>query len=171
MKYSGLAKSILARGQKETPSSEDTPNFPIITSLSVKNPEFETVEIPMTALERSRVRRKVISSDGFILALALPTGTVLMPRNVLYCNAQTRKNYVVSARAEDMLIAKPRNPNQALKIAHAIGNLHRDIDIQDNGNLHLLYEPHLELLLLRMQCPLERSSGAFLGKPSWEHTI
>jgi urease accessory protein len=170
VKYSGLAKDIMARAGNDHPSS-DTHHFPIIKTLVTENLEFKSIEIPMTALERSQVRRKVITSDGFVLALALPTGTVLMPRDVLYCNAQTRKNYVVSARAEDLLIAKPHNLQHALKIAHAIGNLHRDIDIQDNGNLHLLYEPHLELLMLRMQCPLERSSGVFLGKPSWEHTV
>src|SRR4051812_48900882 len=83
------------------------------------------VDLPMTAHDRRRVRRLVEAPDGATLALALETGTVLRPGQVLHRGAG--RAYVVSAALEAVLVVRPRDMDEAARTAHLIGNLHRDI--------------------------------------------
>ncbi|MFN3267095.1 MAG: urease accessory protein UreE [Deinococcales bacterium] len=122
----------------------------------------------MTCLERRQVRRRLYTPDKLELGLALPTGTVLEPNTVLYCNGNTA--YVVQAAPEEIVIIKPQNIKEAIFLAHQIGNLHRDYELQELGLvMHVLYDPSIELLLLRLGVKFSRAKLPFLGKPSWEH--
>src|SRR3954465_4252528 len=88
------------------------------------------VELPMSALDRRRVRRLLEAPDGVVFALELPTGTILHPGQLLHHNAEAA--YVVSAADEDVFIVSPRNLAEAARTGHLIGNMHRDI--YANGN-------------------------------------
>src|SRR6188768_3512372 len=85
------------------------------------------VELPMSAHDRRRVRRLVEAPDGVVLALELPTGTILHPGQLLHHDAEAA--YVVSAADEEVLVVRPKDIAEAARVAHLIGNMHRDIHI------------------------------------------
>ena len=86
----------------------------------------------MSAHDRRRVRRLVEAPDGAVLALELPTGTVLHPGQLLHHDAEAA--YVVAAADEDVLVVRPRDIAEAARVAHLIGNLHRDIHVDGSGD-------------------------------------
>lgn len=124
----------------------------------------------MTAEERRRVRRRLIFSDSVEIGLALPTGTVLTPSTVLY--KTSTKAYVVEAAFEQVLVVQPKNLGEAAKIAHFIGNLHRDIDMQ-NDAIIVLYEPAIEIRLQKLGYSVARDQRPFMGRPTGgdAHTV
>jgi urease accessory protein len=129
----------------------------------------EIIHLQMSAVDRRRVRRRVIAPDGLELGLALPTGTILEPGTLLF---QTESRaYVVSAALEDVLVIRAKDWIEAARASHQIGNLHRDVQFSNTSDLKLLtlWDASLELLLLRLNLEFERDQRPFLGRPSWEH--
>lgn len=125
------------------------------------------IYIPMTALDRRRARRRLHAPDGAELLLALPTGTVLTPGTVLEVRGEVA--YVVAAAPEDVVAISPRTLAEAAAVAHAIGNLHRDLVEAEGGVFLALWDAPLELLLTRLGVPFTRMERPFHGRPSWEH--
>ena len=152
------------------PAAADEPvssGLPRITRLPAEPPlPLPSLAIPMTAADRRRVRRRIIAPDGLELGLALPTGTVLEPGTLLYLTAALA--YRVEASPEEVVVMPGLTPAQMVAVAHAIGNLHRDLVVAADG-LVALWDTPLELLLLRMKIPYLRQSRPFLGRPGWEH--
>jgi len=87
------------------------------------------VPLPMTAHDRRRVRRLIDTPDGARLALELATGTVLQPGQVIH--EAPGRAYVVSAALEEVIVVRPRDVEEAARIGHLVGNLHRDIETRD----------------------------------------
>jgi urease accessory protein len=129
--------------------------------------EADIVEIPMTAYDRRRVRRVVEASDGTKLALELATGTVLYPGQVLY--RIDDKEYVVTAAPEDVLVVRPRSVEEAARVGHLIGNLHRDIELY-GGDVIALADDALADRLTRAGVPFDRSMRPFQGRAPGEHS-
>jgi urease accessory protein len=129
--------------------------------------EADIVEIPMTAYDRRRVRRVVEASDGTKLALELATGTVLYPGQVLY--RFDDKEYVVTAAPEDVLVVRPRSVEEAARVGHLIGNLHRDIELY-GGDIIALADDALADRLTRAGVPFDRSMRPFQGRAPGEHS-
>lgn len=126
------------------------------------------VVVPMTAADRRRVRRRVLAPDGAELRLARPTGTVLTPGTLL--EVQGGVSYVVGAAPEDVAVISPRGLPEAVAVAHAVGNLHRDlVPAAEDGVFLALWDAPLELLLTRLGTPFTRDTRPFLGRPAWEH--
>jgi urease accessory protein len=124
---------------------------------------LQIVPVVMTAEERRKVRRKLVFSDGAEIGIAFPTGTVLLPGTILY---RTSLNvYRVEAALEPVLVVKPKTLSEAAKIAHFIGNLHRDIDVQDEA-IVVLYEPALEIRLQKLGYAVVRDNRIFMGRPT-----
>lgn len=121
------------------------------------------IPVVMTAEERRKVRRRLVFSDGIEIGLALPTGTVLTPGTILY--KTFAKAYVIEAALEQVLVIQPKNLSEAAKIAHFIGNLHRDIDMQDEA-IVILYEPALEIRLQKLRYSVARDQRPFMGRPT-----
>jgi urease accessory protein len=134
---------------------------------SSQRDNLEIVNLEMTCADRRRVRRRIIAPDGLEFGLALPTGTVLEPGTLLYAN-ETRA-YVVTAALEEVVLIYARDWAEGARIAHQIGNLHRDIQTLENFEMLALWDAPLELLLLRLGANFERTFRSFLGRPSWEH--
>ncbi|MFB9993690.1 urease accessory protein UreE [Deinococcus oregonensis] len=120
----------------------------------------------MTALDRRRVRRRLIAPDGTELKLAFATGTVLAPGSVL--DRVDDMTYVVTAAPEEVAVIAPRSLAEAARVAHAVGNLHRDL-IEDQDVFLVLWDAPIELLLTRLGVPFSRQIRPFLGRSSWEH--
>ena len=129
-------------------------------------PRTGVVAVPMTALDRRRVRRRLFAPDGTELKLAFPTGTCLAPGSVLDTIAGV--SYVVAAAPEDVAVIRPVSMAQAARVAHAVGNLHRDF-VEEGGEFLALWDAPLELLLTRLGVAFTRECRPFLGRPGWEH--
>ena len=128
--------------------------------------DITTVEIPMTAADRRRVRRLVAAPDGVQFPLALPTGSVLQPGQLLH---QTNgRAYVVAAAPEDVVVARPRSLPEAARLGHLIGNLHRDIET-DGDAVVALADAALIGRLRRTGVPFEEERRAFHGRAPGEH--
>lgn len=128
--------------------------------------ETATIEIPMTAADRRRVRRLIVAPDGIQFPLELPTGTVLQPGQVLHRSAE--RVYVVAAAAEDVVVARPRSLAEAARLGHLIGNLHRDIEA-DGDEVVALADTALADRLRRAELPFTQERRAFHGRAPGEH--
>ncbi len=138
--------------------------LPLLPAAPTEPDAPTTVHLPMTALDRRRVRRRLTAPDGTELLLAFPTGTYLAPGTLLERRGEVA--YVVSAASEDVAVLRPLDTAQAVKVAHAVGNLHRDL-VEDSGAYLALWDAPLELLLTRLGVPFTREFRPFLGRPSW----
>ncbi len=136
--------------------------------VEAEAPAGPIVEIPMTAVDRRRVRRRLRTPDGAELLLAFPTGTVLTPGTLLDTRGDV--SYVVSAAPEDVAVIAPRTLGEMARVAHTIGNLHRDL-VEDAGTFLTLWDAPVELLLTRLGVPFTREFRPFHGRPSWEHEL
>jgi urease accessory protein len=125
------------------------------------------VELPMNAIDRRRVRRLVEAPDGVVLALELPTGTILHPGQLLHHDAEAA--YVVSAADENVLVAHPRDMAEAARIGHLIGNMHRDIYASGNDIIALADEVLAERLA-KTGVPFDRARRPFHGRAPGEHS-
>ena len=138
------------------------------TRTTVGSVSGAVVVVPMTAVDRRRVRRRLRAPDGEELLLALPTGTVLTPGSVLEVRGGV--SYVVGAAPEDVAAIRPRDLPEAAAVAHAVGNLHRDfVASGEDGVFLALWDAPLELLLSRLGVPFTREERPFSGRPAWEH--
>src|SRR5689334_4039700 len=125
-----------------------------------------TIEIPMNAADRRRVRRVIAAPDGVEFPLALPTGSVLHPGQVLH--EQDGCTYVVAAAPEDVVVVRPRSLAEAATIGHLIGNLHRDIEA-DGDAVIALADTALIDRLRRIGVPFGEERRAFQGRAPGEH--
>lgn len=124
------------------------------------------IELPMSAHDRRRVRRLVEAPDGTTLALELPTGTVLHPGQVIY--EDDLRSFVVAAANEAVLVIAPRDIAEAARIAHLIGNLHRDIEVNAT-EIVALADHTLAERLEKSGVPFQRAERPFHGRAPGEH--
>jgi urease accessory protein len=114
--------------------------------------------IVLTAEERRWGRRRVITRDGRELALALPTGSVLAPGDILHVDVDWY--VVVEAAVEPVLAVRPRSREEELRVAFEVGNRHFTLAV-DGARLLLPDDPAMEQLLLRLDVPFERTRAVF----------
>jgi urease accessory protein len=96
---------------------------------------------------------------GRELALALPTGSVLAPGEILHVGADW---YVEVEAAEEALLAvEPRTREEGLRIAFEVGNRHFTIAVE-GARLLVPDDPAMEQLLTRLGVAFERTRAAFL---------
>jgi urease accessory protein len=124
------------------------------------------IELPMSAHDRRRVRRLIEAPDGLVLALELPTGTILHPGQLLHHDAEAA--YVVSAADEDVLVVHPRDIAEAARVAHLVGNMHRDIHVEGQQIIALADDTLLDRIH-RIGAPVERTRRPFHGRAPGEH--
>ena len=125
------------------------------------------VELSMSAHDRRRVRRLVEAPDGVVLALELPTGTVLHPGQLLHHDVEAA--YVVSAADEEVLVVRPRDIAEAARVAHLIGNMHRDIHVAANEIVALADDTLIDRIA-KTGAPFERTRRPFHGRAPGEHS-
>jgi urease accessory protein len=133
-----------------------------------ESPEgIPVVHLPMSAHDRRRVRRLVEAADGTVLALELPTGTVLHPGQVLHHDAEG--SYVVAAADEDVIVVRPRDIAEAARVAHLIGNMHRDIHVEGE-EIIALADTTLADRISKLGTAVERARRPFHGRSPGEHS-
>jgi urease accessory protein len=129
-------------------------------------PDVVRVELPMTASDRRRVRRLVEAPDGARLALELPTGTVLVPGQLLH--VERGRAYIVAAAPEDVIVVRPRTIEEATRVGHLIGNLHRDLEAVGDVVIALA-DAALGDRLRRAGVPFDVRRRAFHGRAPGDH--
>ncbi|HEU4369228.1 MAG TPA: urease accessory protein UreE [Methylomirabilota bacterium] len=112
----------------------------------------------LTAEERRWGRRRVVTRGGRELALALPTGSVLAPDDVLHVGPDWY--VVVEAAPEAVLAVTPRSRDEGLRVAFEVGNRHFTLAL-DGERLLVADDPAMEQLLRRLGVPFERTQAAF----------
>lgn len=101
--------------------------------------ERDVVKLDWEARQRCRQRFK--TEAGREIGLALPTGTVLSPGDILYRDAEVE--IVVEGLPERVFVLQPERIEDYGLACYQIGNLHRPIGF-DDGAILVPYEPVLE---------------------------
>jgi len=112
----------------------------------------------LTAEERRWGRRRARTVAGRELALALPTGSVLVAGEVLHVDAGWY--VVVEAASEAVLVVVPRTTRELARVAFEVGNRHFTMAWGD-GKLLVPDDPAMEQLLRRMEVAFERERCVF----------
>ena len=120
---------------------------------------LERDTLVLTADERRWGRRRVTTTAGRTLALALPTGSVLRPGAVLHVAADWF--LVVECAAEPCLAVIPASREEALRIAFEVGNRHFNLAL-DGERLLVPDDPGMDILLTRMNVRFERLRAPFV---------
>ena len=113
----------------------------------------------LTAEERRWGRRRVTTTGGRTLALALPTGTLLMPGAILHVGPDWF--VVVECAAEPCLAVVPASHEEALRVAFEVGNRHFTLAF-DGERLLVPDDPGLDIMLTRLGVRFERVRAAFV---------
>ena len=112
----------------------------------------------LSSEERRWTRRRAVTGAGRAIALALPTGTLLSPGEVI---AVDRGWFlVVEARPEPVLAVVPRSADEAVRIAFDVGNRHFPLAL-DGDALLVPDDTAMEQLLVRIGAPWERRDAVF----------
>ncbi|HAM55225.1 MAG TPA: hypothetical protein DCQ64_07385 [Candidatus Rokubacteria bacterium] len=108
--------------------------------------------------ERRWTRKRVRTTRGREVALALPTGSVLRPGDVVAVEADWY--LAVEGRPEPVLAIFPRNREGAIRIAFDVGNRHFPLALQGE-TLLVPDDTAMEQLLARLGVPWERRQEVF----------
>ncbi len=87
----------------------------------------------LTWEERRWTRKRVVTTAGRMVALALPTGSVLRDGDVLA--VEEAWYLVVEARPEPVLAALPRDRAEAIRLAFDVGNRHFSLALEGEALL------------------------------------
>ena len=115
--------------------------------------------LALTATERRWGRRRVTTSGGQALALALPTGSVLRPGEILHVGPGWY--VVIEAAPEPVLAVTPRSREEALRLAFEVGNRHFTFAI-DGERLLVPDDTAMAVLLTRLEIPFARERAVFV---------
>jgi urease accessory protein len=108
--------------------------------------------------DRRRVRRKAITEKGREVALALPTGSVLLSGDVLFVG--TDWYLEVEAMPEPVIALYPKDHPEALRAAFEIGNRHFVLAL-DGDRLLVPDDTAMEQLLTRLGLRWEKTTAVF----------
>src|SRR2546422_634911 len=120
---------------------------------------YERDTLALTAAERQWGRRRVTTSAGRALALALPTGSVLRPGGILHVGPGWY--VVIEAAPEPLLAVTPRSREEALRLAFEVGNRHFTLAL-DGDRLLVPDDPAMERFLTRAGIPFAREPAGFV---------
>ena len=108
--------------------------------------------------QRRWVRGRFVTAQGRELALALPTGTILEPGQILCVEDDWYLQ--VQAVAEPVLAISPSDSRNAVRIAFEVGNRHFPLAM-DGEKLLVPDDPAMAQLLERLGVAWERTNAVF----------
>ena len=114
--------------------------------------------LPLTWEERRWTRKRVRTSAGREIALALPTGSVLRPGEVIALEATWY--LVVEGRPEPVLAVFPRDRAEAIRIAFDVGNRHFSLALEGETIL-VPDDTAMEQLVSRLGVRWERRATVY----------
>ena len=125
--------------------------------------------ICLTWEERRWTRKRIVTNKGREVALALPTGSLLHPGDVVAVEADWYLE--VEGKAEPVLAITPKNRNEAIRVAFDVGNRHFPVAISGD-DLLVPDDTAMEQLLTRLGVVWKRAAAVFAplgGAQSHEH--
>jgi len=108
--------------------------------------------------ERRWTRKRVTTEAGRELALALPTGSLLRPGDVIA--AGDGWYVVVEGREEPVIAISPRDRDEAVRVAFDVGNRHFPLAL-DGARVLVPDDTAMEQLVRRLGVPWERCRAVF----------
>ena len=108
--------------------------------------------------ERRWNRRRLTTTGGREVALALPTGSVLEPGAIIAVEADWY--LVVESRPEPLLAIYPQSHEQAVRLAFDVGNRHFTLAVEDD-ELLVPDDPAMEQLVSRLGIRWERRQAHY----------
>jgi len=127
--------------------------------LEVELAGRERDTLVLTAEERRWGRRRVTTTGGRTLALALPTGSTLTPGQILHVGPDWY--VVVEGAPERVLSVTPGSREAALRVAFEVGNRHFTLAIEGD-RLLVPDDPAMEQLLTRLGVSFARATAVFV---------
>ena len=117
----------------------------------------------LTWEERRWTRKRVVTTAGRALALALPTGSVLRPNDVIAVGDDWYLE--VEGRPEPVIAIAPRGRDEAVRVAFDVGNRHFPLALDGDGLL-VPDDSAMEQLVARLGVPWRRLDAVFdpIGK-------
>ncbi len=123
----------------------------------------------LTWEERRWTRKRIVTTQGREVALALPTGSLLRPGDVVAVEADWYLE--VEGKPEPILAITPKDRNEAIRVAFDVGNRHFSVAISGD-DLLVPDDTAMEQLLTRLGVVWKRSAAVFSplgGGHSHEH--
>jgi urease accessory protein len=112
----------------------------------------------LTWEERRWTRRRVTTTGGREVALALPTGSVLEPGAIVAVEGDWY--LAIEGRPEAVLTVTPRDCAEAVRIAFEVGNRHFPLAL-DGGRLRVPDDSAMTQLLSRLGVGWDRGEAVF----------
>jgi urease accessory protein len=125
--------------------------------------------LSLTWEERRWTRRRVVTTRGREVGLALPTGSLLQPGDVVALEADWYLE--IEGKPELVLAVTPRDRDEAIRVAFDVGNRHFPVAISGD-DLLVPDDTAMEQLLTRLGVTWTRRSEVFAplgGGPSHVH--
>jgi urease accessory protein len=129
---------------------------------------LERDTLSLTWEERRWTRKRARTTAGREVALALPTGSLLRPGEVLAREADWY--LVVEGRPEPVLAVFPRDREEAIRIAFDVGNRHFSLAL-DGERILVPDDTAMEQLLTRLDVAWKRQEAVYdpLGDSPHRH--
>ena len=108
--------------------------------------------------ERRWTRKRAVTTSGRGVALALPTGSVLAPGDIIAVEAEWYLE--IEGRPESVLELCPRSRDEAIRIAFEVGNRHFPL-AQSGDLLRVPDDRAMEQLLTRLGVAWQRREAVF----------
>lgn len=108
--------------------------------------------------ERRWTRKRVLTTGGREVALALPTGSVLRPGDVIA--VEDGWYLEVEGRPEPVLAVFPRDGAEAIRVAFDVGNRHFSLALEGETIL-VPDDTAMEQLVARLGVPWERRAAVY----------
>ena len=134
---------------------------------ALKGKERDTLFL--TWEERRWTRKRVVTTGGRQVGLALPTGSLLRPGDIVAVEAEWYLE--IEGKPEPVLAVTPKDRNEAIRVAFDVGNRHFPVAISGD-DLVVPDDTAMEQLLTRLGVAWERSAAIFAplgGGHSHEH--
>jgi urease accessory protein len=127
-----------------------------VASATLEGRERDT--LCLTWEERRWTRRRVVTTAGREVGLALPTGSLLKPGDIVAVEADWYLE--IEGRPEPVLAVTPRSRDEAIRIAFDVGNRHFPLAI-DGDDLLVPDDTAMEQLLTRLGVVWQRRAAVF----------
>jgi urease accessory protein len=127
-----------------------------LAGADLRGKEEDTLALPWE--QRRWIRGKFTTAKGREVALALPTGTPLIPGTIILVEAGWYLR--VEAVAEPLIAITPKNSEDALRAAFEIGNRHFPLAVE-GGTLLVPDDPAMTQLFNRLKLPWTRRQAIF----------
>jgi len=127
-----------------------------LADADLRGKEEDTLALPWE--QRRWTRGKFTTTKGRQVALALPTGTPLVPGTIIL----VERDWYLRAEAipEPLIAVKPRDPQEAIRVSFEIGNRHFPLAL-DGDTLLVPDDPAMTKLFDRLKVRWERRQAVF----------